>query len=359
MTPEKNMQKHTAILLIVLFLSLGCSPFFPGGQTQVPPEQVPTIIPTGAATLPPLPDFMKYIILAGEGAGGGGDSFCYPFDVPSPPSVVGGTLYSHTVQDLREWESTQHEGITYTLSEYGRHAQLCIGGIPENQLITLKLVSPDGKITLTARIEVVPSSQSEHWPDIIWEDHPESWTAAYKDNADSPVEVKLPLWWAGALPSGIWRAEVNWPGHNFFGDFNADIRQSPEISLTDPRSRSEIFPRVRAASCRLGYAQTSPYTVLAENYPPNFPLYILVYHAYFNNGGAGPTDLELEYQTFAYTDALGSAKVDLSHMFASGEVYFILGVPPGVSNLMFDDTGWGNSLSLATIQNAIDCFQMP
>ena len=343
------MQRHTIIMLAIVILVLGCSLFKPQDRIENQPiqvsTQIPATIPTGVATLPPLPDFAKEIILAGYG-GGGEESSCRYFDLPPSPSIIGGTTY---------FVEKPPEDLTFFYpGDYPRNAELCISDIPKNQPVTIKLTSPDQgndqKVVLTTQLTVTDDPQNK---DNLIIDGETYWGDVYRESIESPIELDLKLWWAGGLPSGIWQAEAIWPGRSIRGNFYVSTRTLPEISLTEPKFENAIFPSIHIAPKALTLV------VMAENFPPNSLLHVLVYHCPVCQGYQSWRNLELVYATSARANDLGVANVSLSFNFSPKEKYYILGVQEGITELTKSDGVKEGVLAYSMIANALDSFMAP
>jgi hypothetical protein len=163
--------------------------------------------------------------------------------------------------------------------------------------------------------------------------------------------VYLSLWWSGRLESGIWQIEASWPGQSLYGNFIANVRRLPEISLIEPRFETVIFSDVSEKAdyaCHL-VTNTDSYWALLENFLPNAVVSIPIYHESFY------FDLEKVYQTAVRTDKHGNAKVELDYPFEAGQNYFIFGVPDELTTIADEY----NYINFSSIANAMDCFTVP
>ena len=361
--------KRTSLLLIpvaAITSSLACIALM-GGSDEKPPiaQDTPTIAvfsspspePSLAVTPIPIPQFEESIILYGYGGGG---AFCQ-FPVPPAPSVIGGTVYF--VEPVSE---PVHLGEHL----YPRGADLCISGAPQDQPVQIKLISPDQQVSLTAEIEIRVNPLYEFIYDVYWTGYPDSWSlengehllgvGAGKENAESPLDVELSLWWAGFLAKGTWQVEVSWAGQTIDGEFYANTRNLPEISLYDPRFESQILPNVDGFlpyTCHMA-VETGPYRAIVENASPNSLMYVLVY-SISPEPAAGGEKASLYYQASVNTDGAGNGTVELATTFLPGGKYYVFGVPEGVSSVAWNDGFQENAFSFAAIANAMDCFIMP
>jgi|GEM_PF-2861230 len=326
------MQKRIVVLAVILFLSLGCSLFFPESQNQVEPTQVPiqvpTTIPTGAATLPPLPDFQKDIVLSGWG--GGGPPICYAFyntNLPSVTSVIGRITYPTVIADLDDTQAP----------DYPRGAQLCLTGVPKDESINIKFISPDQKVTLKATVQIVSDSDPsfKNDLDVIWIGYPDFWSesngphliSSFADrqtgnpnDLNKPIIAELDLWWPGSLESGVWMVEASWPGETIDGVFDANTRSRPEISLGDPDFQKKLFPVTgfRPYMCHLALSD-QPFFAVLEAFPPSTPVYVLVYSV----GAAGGRTWTLAYRAVTYSDDQGGGVVKLATNFGPDTAYYL------------------------------------
>ncbi len=185
---------------VVILLSFGCTGTrprvedTPGSTTQNNPTDANIVStsqpePLSTSTPIPIPDFADSIILYG---GGGGGTFCQ-FELPPAPSVIGGTTFSEF---------------------YPRSAELCIAGVPEDEPVTIKLISPDNKISLNTEIRVSADNSDESALGVVWTGYPESkeyflGADVNQANPGAPIEANLGLWWSGSLANGIWHVEVS------------------------------------------------------------------------------------------------------------------------------------------------------
>ncbi len=353
------MRKCGAMFLMLVLLSLGCAPSLPATQypTQSGPAQtrIPTTIPTEAATLPPLPDLMQEINIFGVGAGGGEpeSSLCEQFSLPSASSAIGGTTY------FTERPADDFWWLTYPYTQFPRHAELCISGIPRDQLVTVTLTSSDQSTTLSAIIKITDDPESPGDLVVMQQSSPQNRLVdgAAREIGGSLVEASISLWWAGGLPNGNWRIGVRWGSHEMYGEFSANARSLPEISLSDPESsRTLFFTKPVAATCHWA-PPVGPYVLLAEGFPANSEAIVLIYHA-ISIRFQGGTDMEFERQLPLRTNELGSAEVMLPSVFRAGQAYFVFSTAPGAHSAeeMLDLNG---RLDYPKIANAMDCFVMP
>jgi hypothetical protein len=312
----------------------------------------PSAEPTLDTTPVPIPAFEKSIILYGFGGGG---SFCSQFAVPPAPAVIGGTTYP---------VEPPMDPTSPGTGNYPRGAELCITGAPVDQPIQVELVSPDGGITLSTQITLTQNPDYDFAFNVDLNGIPpggNTGVSAYREDMNSPINVEMLLWWPGLLPGGTWQARVSWVGQSLLGEFQANTRSLPEISLYDPDYKGRLFPSVGAGipyTCRM--AQTSPpYIAVAENAQTNSTVHVLLYSVLADpDVGGERADLLLE--TDVHTDAEGNGSVELPSggPLPAGK-YFMLGVPDGVSAVSMDDGFQPNAFTFGSIANAMDCFIVP
>jgi hypothetical protein len=167
------------------------------------------------------------------------------------------------------------------------------------------------------------------------------------------------LWWPGSLAKGTWQVEVSWPGQTIYGQFVANTRNLPEISLSDPRAVSQLFPNIDATgpyTCHLALNSES-HQIVAENFQAHSLIYILMYSS--PPYTAHSPETKLQFQTAIYTDENGFAVAELPPDLVPGNRYHILGVPEEVSTVTWNDGFEENAFAFTAIANAMDCFILP
>ena len=366
------MNKHTMALIwsIGLLFGFACIAIRPNLEdTSLPTVQIeptaaitpltPESEPSSTSVNVPIPDFAESIIFQSYG---GGWASC-SFELPAAPSVTGGTLYRVT-QPLPDSSPDDPDG-----GSYPRGAQLCIAGAPEDQPIAVKLTSPDLNVFLTAEIKTVVDPWDDQFLSVLWTGYPENWSLEGADHVLSgggqrgyegfPSQVILDLWWPGSLAKGIWQVEVSWPGQTVYGQFVANTRNLPEISLSDPRAVTQLFPNIDAVgpyTCHLA-SDSESHQIVAENFQANSLIYILIYSS--PPYTANSPETKLQFKTAIYTDENGFAVAELPADLVAGNRYHILGVPEEVSTVTWNDGFEENAFAFTAIANAMDCFVLP
>ncbi len=111
-------------------------------------------------------------------------------------------------------------------------------------------------------------------------------------------------------------------------------------------------------TCHVAAGESDRYTVVAENFRANSPVYALIYSLSSESRPDGSTEAKLFYRTTLFTDETGVSRGELSADFVPGSIYFVLGVPEGVTAVTRNDV-LENDLFFEAIANAIDCFIVP
>lgn len=372
------MQKRIVVLFIILLLSLGCLCLPEGESQELPtqvPNQTPTTIPTGVGALPTLPNFPNTIELFGGGGAGGPPGTACPneyastdphpclyADFHSIPSAIGGTTYPTGMAELAPnvyfgLGSDPNKGyITFP-----RNAELCLGGIPKDQPISVNLISPDQRVTLSATIQVAadpscPSATGNF--DVNWADEStfttlDDWADNWAFPNNGNIYAVLGVWWAGGLESGIWKVKAAWPGNTLFGVFYAETRALPEISFGIPGFDTKLLPRIDiplspdyGGGCVPAPVMQS-YSAVIEAFPPDTPVYVLLYKQDVNYPKSAS---ELVYKTVTYSDLHGNGRIDLPINFDSG-TYVLLGITNPSTNPVVTANGEFNFEP-----NATDCM---
>jgi hypothetical protein len=350
------------------------TPFLPESPDSVftltpyiQPADTLALTPISPATntpLPPGPDFDQILFFGYAGGGSAGE--CANFTLRSMPSVIGGTTYPTGPVDFQSYSGV---GPGF---EYPRHAELCLGGIPKDEIVSIKLTSPDQTVILNSSIIVMDRKFGSNYLVVKWLDYPADWAEHNQniqmnsfasrqivDGAETgSILVSLKIWWAGALPGGTWKAEASWPGQSVYGDFHADPRHLPEISLSDPAFNSKLFPSINSFypyTCRPAQ-HAQPFSAIVEAFPPNTPVHVLVYQAV--QVGMNQ-QLFIVYQTAILTDDHGMGRVNLPVNFDGGTKYYLLGVADPSAKLAVDAIERTNVFNFTSIANAMDCFIIP
>jgi hypothetical protein len=356
------MNKYIPWFLVIFLVLTSCAspqPQYEYEDLQMPAEsyepEVETPFPTHtpeslespavSATVVPIPDFAERIVLSGFGGGG----INCQFEKPPAPSVTGGTMYRVTPPSPDMVDSD------YGAKSYPRGAQICISGAPEDVPIAVRLTSPGQDLVLTTEVKAVPDPEDpDRVLNLLWTAYPNdgSLGGGWRAHDGFPSETVLEIWWPGALPNGIWQVEASWPGQTVYGQFEANTRILPEISLYDPRAGSEILPNFDGTpyACHRAASRDS-YRIVAENFMPGSLVYLLIYD--------GDLEARLYFKTAFIADASGAAVLDLPLVFQPGSKYHIVGVPENVSTLTMNDGVEADRFAFSLIANAMDCFVVP
>jgi hypothetical protein len=366
---KHNKLFRIGVCIFVSILTLNCNTSAARPQPTVEPSVEPyvpsvtDVSPTNTP-LPPLPDFPDDILSFGYGGGGFGNCA----DFPSFPAVVGRISYPTASVDFQSYSGLGPD------FGYPRHAELCIGGVPKDEQIEIKLISPSQNVTLNATIQIQDSKQISGNLILYWLEYPSAWAddrsvvfirgyaaLRWDDNQNpvGPILASLNFWWPGDLESGIWKVKVSWHGQTVYGDFVAETRRLPEVSLGEPAGDSRIVPLVNSDypyACRPAMHE-QPYFAVVEGFVPNHPVYVLVYQA--TRVAAWDYQMTLVYKTVATANEQGVGRVDLPVTFQSGTQYFLFASADPAVNLTVNTETHKNVFNYASIANAMDCFIIP
>ena len=243
------------------------------------------------------------------------------------------------------------------------------GRIPKDEIVSIKLTSPDQTVTLNSAFKVVDSKFGSAYLVVKRLDYPADWAEDSQNiqlnsfasrqivdgAANGPIVVSLKMWWAGALPGGTWKAEASWLGQSIYGDYFAEPRHLPEISLNDPAFNSRLLPSINSDypyTCRPAQ-HAQPFSAVVEAFPPNTTVHVLVYQAVQNGWDQ---NLSIAYQTAVLTDDHGMGQVNFPVNFDVGTKYYLFGVADPSAKLAVDTSQTTKRVNFTSIANAMDCF---
>jgi hypothetical protein len=368
---KRNIFFRIGVCIFASVLTLSCSISEPQSDPSVEPSVEPYIPPVTDVSptntpLPPSPDFPDDILFFGYG-GGGGFGNCADFS--SFPAVVGQINYP---TDFVDFQSYSGVGPNF---DYPRRADLCLGGVPKDQRIEIKLISPSQNTILNTAIQIQDSKQISGDLVLYWLEYPFAWTDVFhrssifinsnaglewddNQNPVGPILASLNFWWPGDLESGIWKVEVSWPGQTVYGDFMAETRRLPEVSLGEPAGNSRIVPIVNSDypyACRPAMHE-QPYFAVVEGFVANHPVYVLVYQA---TQYGWDYQMTLVYKAAVNTNEQGMGRVDLPFAFQRGAQYFLFATADPAVKLTVDTKMRSGVFNFTAIANAMDCFIVP
>jgi hypothetical protein len=326
----KSMKPNTRWAGLVLFLLIqacGASNLDPSPlpPTSIESSPTPLKIPTVTITMPPLPDFSSHLYFQ---FGGGADEACYEGD--TSPKIDGEVQIDYLVQ---------------------RKGTLCAYGVPLEKPFYVSLTSPDGETRLEGNFKITDSSDGQKF---VWVGHEneENYNEIYLDDNTNTATIRFRLWWAGRLPSGDWKAQVNWQGGEASGVFKVPAYQQPEIYFLDSRSGKDILLSSALYSACHHANDSKNISIGGSNFPSAGLIYLLVYQKIPENGWL----TEKVEEQVVPADGTGKFETVLTvSPLPDGEFWVIAG-----NSSDFVDSNIEESMAdFNKIGNAIDCFHVP
>ncbi len=292
----------------------------------------PTVTITNTPTLtftpvPPLPDFDSIVNFGGGGGGG-----------VNPLGYCGVYELSHTVNPPAIYGSAMN--LMDSLSE--RLGAICLRGVKPNTPFTIRIVSPDGGITLGGKF----IARGE---EIEWEGHSADelsyWGGKGKEK-DGLVYGELHVWWPVGFPFGWWNIYAEGDGLQASGTFdnsmqvNADgINRAQELGVSEQDSRSKIIPVYKNGIHRVQASSNGNLKASGSGFIPSTLVYILLYELI----GPGEFGIQwsLKFTTTVVADSSGKIFIDLPGPFTPGQGYLLLSTTD-VNRMIDGSTGQFN-----------------
>ena len=262
---------------------------FGGGGTATPTSS-PTPTPT-------LPDFDP-VINFGGGGGGDMDPCAYP---GYQPAVFGNPAYGM----------------------YWQRGILCAWGAGFGLPFTLKLISPDSKITLTGNFSVDQRTWNFDWQGNAPNEF--NALAAWTDNG---TRIDIDILWPFDLPTGNWQMIGEGDGLNAHGSLNVEEihPQIPRILAYDARHTKDILPVDKAGRHSVQPNPDGSINVMGKNFPGNTTVYLLVYQEVSSPEVNAPRDGTLIYKQSVVTNASGYLESKIPVSLDPGKKYLLIGV---------------------------------
>ena len=293
-----------AILFLVACNLSSLLPQTPNSPPVVTQMEQPTlastlpsaIIPAWTFTpLPPMPDFEEILTFGGGGAGQLGCDHGYP---PTPNSISVSTTF-------------------------GRHAILCVFLQNVNTAAPIQLnltqYGGTGMVLRSNNLILDRGWHRAHWDGFEAEGNIETWTR------DSLIKFVLSVWWPVTLPAGDWRFTVSQVGGlQVSGDFRVSKQVDRSyINALDARSEQELTPDNPFVAVQpLQLSDNGRVTVAGTDFPPDVPVYILLYH----EKDKFISEYDLIEKKIMISSHSGSIAGELSGPFGAGQTYILYGV---------------------------------
>ena len=282
------------------------------------PTRIPTKIPTrtpAKTQLPPLPDFEDVITFA-AGAGGGPCS-----EIDEPPNY------------LDVW-----------VNSAGVHMIACfwLRGIDVSRPLEINLSQPGNSTGVyfesptlfldsnNARVLGEGYSTQQYFG---------NW---YRQN-NEVIKGYFNVWSSIRLSPGMWRFSITQTGSAFgtlSSDFRFDADGRPFLSVLSSRNKNEliggstpynIYHLIRSKG-------NGKVDVIGTDFPPNVPIYILLYRAIPNS-----FEMELMQKQVIQSDFHGTLATELEGPFASGQLYVIVALSdPNLPLQEYGENGYHN-----------------
>jgi hypothetical protein len=141
---------------------------------------------------------------------------------------------------------------------------------------------------------------------------------------DGSIQFAIPVWWPITLPDGNWRFTVYQDGGmQASTDFQVSKKNGQSyINAVDAHSERELMPILpEKADQSLQLADNGKLNFVGSNYPPNTPVYILLYQL-----RKSQKEYELIEKKAILSDSSGSINGELSGPFGEGQSYILYGI---------------------------------
>jgi hypothetical protein len=275
---------------------------------------VKIIVPQSTVTpssTPVPPDFESIIAFGGGGGGFGYIGYCAEYETSH--SVSGPSIFGTSASMV-----TDH-------SE--RMGEICFRGVKPGLPFSVNIESPDGLIRLNARFSV--NENVLDWEGFTAEE------IAYdvKVNENGLIDGSVSIWWPVGLPFGQWQINSEGEGLQAQGPFDApkeksdlEINRVQEVSITDPRSQSNIVPVQSSGRHLVKTNNNGGLGVYGTGYSPNTLIYVLLYKPTDQTDGSSNKAWILAYKTSANADAKGALSIELPNMFLDRQEFLLVSI---------------------------------
>jgi len=323
----KTGQKRLIILLVFILFIQACS--LPSSQSSVqptaqilPPATAPllteTIISPKTPTTPP-PDIGPVVDF-----GGGGTPTATQSPSPTPTMPDFDSIINFGDGGGGGWGCSKYPSSPnsiYVSKELDDGIMACV------YLQKANIATPV-KINLTqlggTGIELSSNDLILNWirKSLYWEGFTvdgviQSW------EKDDSIKFTIPIWWPVTLPPGDWRITVYQDGGS---RASVDFRISKQkdhssINAMDTYSERSLIPFWWIGTAQLLQpADDGKLNFEGSDYPPNTPVYVLLYHQNIKIG------YELIETQAVLSDSSGSINGELSGPFSPGQEYILYGI---------------------------------
>jgi len=268
------------------------------------PTDMPTSTPTNTRTstptktpLPPLPDF-EDVLSFSPGSGGG---VC-----PGVDST------SNSIQ----------------IMQLGQHIYGCfwLWGIDFNkpfQFFLSQVDNPNGVYLKSPNLYFDSNNGKMQWEGYpIWDE----FGHGYGDSNGALFVYDFGVWSPVPLSPGQWRFSVVQKGSTF-GEFWSDFWVEkedihPSISAVNSLAKTEVMPLGLSTRHLLGLKDNGKIDVIGADFPPNTPIYVLLYRKLSSLTG----EMVLISKQVVQANSYGSITTELSGPFDPGQDYLVVGV---------------------------------
>jgi hypothetical protein len=325
----KNFFGRILFICTTILFVLACN-IQPGQTPVAPTTQAPLVItgtqplPTKTMILSKTPTSPDIGPIVNFGAGGTQTAVKLPTPTPTLPdfdSVINFGGGGGGGWGCREYSSSPNSILVSTNFGYG--IVPCVYLQKANVAVPIK-------INLTqlggTGLELSSNDLILNWirKSVYWEGFPVDGTIQSWANDDS-IKFAIPIWWPVTLPPGNWRITVYQEGGS---RASVDFRVSKQkdhssINAVDTYSERRLIPYWPFGSAQLLQpADDGKLNFVGSDYPPNTPVYILLYRL----RDRVTKEYELIEKKSVISDSSGSINGKLSGPFGAEQSYILYGI---------------------------------